>query len=146
MTCKNTTAAEFKNAWVKCYAAAVGTGAASSPCGSSAECATTQFCDPDGGTCAPLKAANAACNSGPNGQAECSYRGVGTSQCLDDGTDSGVLKCLPQLAAGKACNYDWQCASGACSVRDGSGDAGVIATCEATTDFLYGICDAYPNP
>lgn len=140
MDCTNTTAAEYKTAWVKCYAAAVGTIATGGACKSNVECAVTGSCDPDAGTCTPLKAANDVCNPFTG---DCSYRHAGTSvQCVDDGT--GTFKCLPPLANGKTCNFDWDCASGACSVRALSPDGGnIVATCESTTDFLFGICDTY---
>lgn len=138
MTCANTPAAEFKNAWVKCFGAVKGTVATGGACASNVECNPNAWCDGenDGGTCTPFKGAGSQCTP-LTGQ--CSYRAVGTPQCVDDGT--GTYKCLPPLADTKTCAFDPECSSGACSVRDGG--ATVLATCEQTTDFLFGICSMY---
>lgn len=139
MTCKNTPAAEYKASLTKCFAAAKGNGAAGTTCLSNAECSPTTFCDTeDGGTtCANLKATGAQCTPLFEG---CSYRGAGASQCLDPDGD-GTSNCGPQLADGTSCSQDFDCQSGACNVVDDGGT--ITATCAATVDFLFGVCELY---
>lgn len=144
MTCANTPAAEFRDAWQKCFDAVKGTANAGTGCASNAECAPGNWCDPkaDGGPAgAALLAAGSECQPLAG---ECSYRGAGAVQCRDDGT--GAYKCGAPLANGTYCDYDFTCNSGACSVRDAGvvdGEAQVNSTCENTTDFLFGICGLY---
>jgi len=139
MTCANTPATEFKNAWQKCYAAVHGNVAVGQPCVADVECTTTTYCETDGGTCQPLKALNAACEETDPSGAQCSYRSAGSAQCLDDG--AGAKKCSNGLADGKDCNFDWDCQTGACAPIDG----GSAFQCNSTVDFLFGICDLYKD-
>jgi len=137
MTCANTPAAEFKNAWVKCYQAVHGTVAVNSPCVATVQCVSTAYCEADGGTCQPLKAANADCEQVDPSSAQCSYRGAGSTQCLDQGSGP---KCGNGLANGGLCNYDWDCQSGGCTATD---DAGSSFACGSVVNFLFGICELY---
>lgn len=141
MTCKNTTAAEYKNAWQKCFSAATGTGAVGTACKTHVECVNTSFCDPDndGGTCTTLLGAGVACQRNFNAAApgQCSYRSTGASQCRGA---AGTETCQGLAADGTDCEYDWDCQSGACSPTD---DAGTAFKCSSTVDFLFGICDYY---
>jgi|GEM_PF-5690453 len=140
MTCKNTPAAEYKNAWQKCLAAVKGTVAIGGACKSNVECATTAWCDPDnnGGTCTALKANGDACQVRGLGGVECSYRSAGNSQCLDPNA-TGTSTCQAPLANGEDCSFDWDCQSGACNVVNN----GAAFQCDDEVDFLYGICEAY---
>jgi hypothetical protein len=142
MTCTNTPAAEFKNAWVKCYAAVHGTLGTGSPCTSAAECSTTGYCSFEAGTCQPLQATNSLCSRQEDPRsAECSYRASGDGQCIDDGTGTGTTKCINGFPNGtKDCFFDWECQSGACNNVD---DSGINFQCDTKVDFLFGICDTY---
>lgn len=145
MTCKNTPSAEFKNAVEKCFAAATGKVAVNGACKSNVECAKTAFCDlsgGDAGTCAALKASGATCTPFTG---DCAYRNAeGANRCLDTDGD-GTNTCSGKIANGANCGFtDLDCNSGACNVRDDDA-GGVAATCEATVDFLYGICGKYKD-
>jgi hypothetical protein len=147
MTCKNTTATEYRNAWEKCYAAASGTSVpGDGGCRSNVECVKTAYCNTtqDGGQCVPLIPAGTACTQGPPPAIDdqCSYRGAGTTGCEDPG-DGGPTSCATASANGKDCTRDFDCLSGACSpVFDDAGNL-LNGACSATADFLYGICDLY---
>ncbi len=143
MTCKNTTAAEYKNSLIKCFGATTGKATIGTSCVSSAECVGTAYCDTTndaGAKCTALKTTGQDCDYRID---ECSYRGAGTSQCLDDGT--GTTKCAGQLDDGKDCNQDFECKTYACHPVD-LPDGGFKATCDTTTDFLQGICEIYATP
>lgn len=141
MTCKNTPAAEYKNAWQKCFATATGKATVGTACKTHAECVTTAFCDSDndGGTCTTLLTAGATCsrNFAAAAPAQCSYRSTGASQCRGP---VGTETCQGLAADGTDCEYDWDCQSGACSPAD---DAGTVYKCSSNVDFLSGICDFY---
>lgn len=144
MTCKNTTAAEFRGVWEKCFAAVNGTSPVNGPCRNDVECVKTAYCDTsvDGGACRALLGSGAACKPGdpPFLGSQCSYRGTGTVGCEPQGDASA---CGPALANGSTCNYDFDCVSGACSpVFDDAGNV-TNGACSNKADFLYGICDFY---
>jgi len=139
ITCGLAPAAEYRLAQQKCFAAVKGNQATSAPCVNSVECQSTMYCDPlaAGGTCVTLKANGADCTATNPTHDQCSYRGAGTSACLEP-TVGAQKVCAPLLADGVACRVDFDCQSGAC-FPDTNGDF----VCSPQVNFTEGVCDFY---
>ncbi len=130
------TGPEMTAARATCFDAIVGARTTGQPCEGSIECAKGNFCDPDGGTCAPLRGAGGACSIFDTGSDErdsvrseeaCSWRGSGDTQlrCDSYNAETGVYrargdwKCQPQVEADAGCNSTVWCKDAICDAFDG---------------------------
>lgn len=130
------TGAEMSAARKTCFEALVGKGATGTKCEAAIECAAGNFCDPDGGTCAPLRGDGGACaifNTGNDevdsvrSEEACSWRGSGDTQLRCDSYDwtnfvyrpRGEWRCQPQVQQDAGCNSTVWCKDAICDPFDG---------------------------
>lgn len=139
LSCPSIGTNEFKNVTLACSKAIVGKQVAGGPCLATIECAPSSYCDPDGGTCAPLLEAGAPCTS----TEQCTYLGgPSTSLFCNNGT------CTAILASDSICTADNQCQSGICFQNDAGpncNDAG--CGCKDELDWRERTCGLpFPLP
>jgi hypothetical protein len=161
LTC-NMTGAELATIRASCFDAFLGNRPTGAKCTQSIECPKGSLCDPDGGTCAPLRGDGGSCNVYENvgdagdlvidsikNEEACSSRGSGDTKLRCTTYDLNAPDyyrprsqwvCQPQVDLNADCNSTVWCANGICDTTGG------LYQCKSPVDYFANNCTAVLNP